>query len=468
MADESSPGHGRESDLAESGQQTAPVHREIGSGDLVYGEGQLVVADGVIVQTHFVQLKEAPLVEWPQDSPVLIRGGRTENAIENGARLRLSKPEAFRHDDGTLISDTGEGVTQSEERHVNQVAVNAPEDMKRAQQRDAEHNALAAAIGSSQRRETNTIRTKDVSINRKTRTYGKNGWILCISIRPSGDADMKAWRESLNSRYDHVTTILSPREFARALARMVASQIGPLDAEATFTHPFSKQLTRHPRQTVFHGPVAYVDDPPMYIADAANPFEMMMRSVFFKHARFRDQHEYRFVVWAETEPKELTIDLEVSPDMVAALQPTVVMPPRNAQGHHDRRRAKTVAVTHVGPPDQPDPSRDAAPANEDPPGHPDSVNWNPEEPMTIVMPVSLALIMRRERARRGFSYMVSDGGDTDASKAAAAFHAERIVVQMLAEFVDPIADVEWVNGVVAIEFKPAPDAEERGLTITAR
>ena len=109
MADETAPVHGRETDSAESGQQTVPVDREIGSGDLVYSEGQLVLADGVIVQTHFVQLKEAPLFEWPQDSPVLIRGGRTEHAIEKGALLRLSKPETFRHDDRTLISDTGGG-----------------------------------------------------------------------------------------------------------------------------------------------------------------------------------------------------------------------------------------------------------------------------------------------------------------------------------------------------------------------
>ena len=458
MADGSSPVHGRGSYLAESGQQTAPVHREIGAGDLVYGEGQLVVADGVIVQTHFVQLKEAPLFEWPQDSPVLIRGGRTEHAIENGSLLRLSKPEAFRHDDGTLISDTGEGVTQRVERYVNEVAVNAPGDMKRAQQHDAEQNALAAAIGSSQRKTTTGTRTETATTNRKTRTHGKNGWILCTSVRPSGDADVKAWRESLNSRYDHVTTIQSPRDFARALARIVASQLGPLGAEVTYTHPLPKQRTRHPSQTVFHGPVAYVDDPYTYVDDAVNPFEMMLRSVFFKHARFRDQREYRFVVWTEAEPEELTIDLEVSPDMLAALEPTAVTPPRNVQVHHERRQAKPVAVTHVDSSDQPDPRQEATLTSEEPQTHSDSVNGNPEEQLTIAMPVPLALLMRLEHARNAFSYMARDG-DTDASKAAAAFHAERIVVQLLGAFVDPIADVEWVNGVMVIEFKAPDDAK---------
>ena len=107
---------------------------------------------------------------------------------------------------------------------------------------------------------------------------------------------MRAWRESLKPEYDHVTTIRNPRDFARALAIMVAGQQGPLGAEVTYTHPWAKQRTRHPSQSLFHGPVAYVDVPYSYIEQTANPFEMMLRSVFFKHVRFRDQREYRFVI----------------------------------------------------------------------------------------------------------------------------------------------------------------------------
>ena len=455
MGGQSSSVHRRDPDLPESGQQPSSAHREIRSGDFVYGEGQLVLGDGVVVQTHFVQLKEAPLFEWPQDSPVLIRGCRTEHAIENGARLQIKKPEAFRNDGETLISDRSEAVTQREERHVDEVAINAPSDMKRAQQRDAEHNALAAAIGSGSWTTTTGMRTETTTTNRKTRTHGKNGWILCASVRTSEEAGMKAWHESLDPEYDHVTTIQRPRDFARALAEMVASQLGPLGAEVTYTHPLSKQRTMHPSQTVFHGPVAYVDDPYTYVEDATNPFEVMLRSVFFKHTRFRDQREYRFVVWTEAEPEERTIDLEVSPDMLATVQPTAVIPPLNVQADHDRRPAKPVAVTQLDPSEQPGPSREATPTNKQPQGSPDSVSGNPEEPMTIAMPVLLALLMRLEHARHRFSHMVRDS-DTDPNQAAAAFHAERIVVQLLAEFVDPIAGVEWVNGIMMIELK-APD-----------
>ena len=456
MGHERSWVHARESDMAEPGQQTAPLQRESRAEDSVYGEGQLIVADGVIVQTHFVQLKEAPLLEWPQDGLVLIRGCRTEHAIEHGALLRVSKPEAFRRDDGTLISDTGEGVAQRTERNVDEVAVNAPEDMKRAQQRDVEHNALAAAIGSRSRKTTTATRTETATTNRKTRTHGKNGWILCTSVRPREEAALEAWRASLDPEYGHVTTIQSPRDFARALAEMVAGQLGPLGQEVTYTHPLSKQRTMHPSQTVFHGPVAYVDDPYTYVEAAANPFEMMLRSVFFKDARFRDQREYRFVVWTEEEPEEVTIDLEVSPDMLAALQPTAFVPPQKVQVHHDHRQAKPVAATHLEQPaDQLDPPREAVPTSSEAQDDPDPVTGNPEEPMTIAMPIPLALLMRLEHARHRFTYMVRDS-DADPSQAAAAFHAERIVVQLLAELVDPIAGVEWVNGMMMIEFK-APD-----------
>lgn len=439
--------------MAEPGQQTAPRQRESRAEDSVYGEGQLIIGDGVIVQTHFVQLREAPLLEWPQDGPVLIRGCRTEHAIDHGAPLRVSKPEAFRRDDGTLISDTSEGVAERVERMVDEVAVNAPDNMKRAQQRDAEQNALAEAIGSRSQKTTTGTRTETATTNRKTRTHGRNGWILCTSVRPREEAALESWHASLDPEYGHVTTIQSPRDFARALAEMVASQLGPLGPEVTYTHPFSKQRTMHPSQTVFHGPVAYVDDPYTYVEDATNPFEVMLRSVFFKHARFRDQREYRFVVWTEAEPEELTIDLEVSTDMLAALQPTAVVPPQNLQADRDRRHAEP--VTQLDPPSEPDPSREATPANEQPQGSPDSVSESPEEPMAITMPMPLVLLMRLEHARHRFSHMVHDS-DADPSQAAAAFHAERIVVQLLSEFVDPIAGVEWVDGIMVIDLK-APD-----------
>ena len=50
-------------------RETPIDESETHSGDLIFGEGQLILADGVIVQTHFVQLKEAPVFKWPQELP---------------------------------------------------------------------------------------------------------------------------------------------------------------------------------------------------------------------------------------------------------------------------------------------------------------------------------------------------------------------------------------------------------------
>ena len=470
MVDETAPVHGRETDSAESGQETAPADREIGRGDLIYGEGQLVLADGVIVQTHFVQLEEAPLFEWPQDSPVLIRGGRTKHAIENGARLRLSKPEAFRRDDGTLISDRSEGVTQRGERHVDEVAIDAPGDMKLAQQRDAEHNALAAAIGSRSRATTTGTRTETTTANRETRTHGKNGWILCASVRPAEEAGMKAWRESLNPEYDHVTTINSPRDFARALAKMVASQLGPLGAEVTYTHPMSKQRTMHPIQTVLHGPVAYVDDPYTYVEDATNPFEVMLRAVFFKHTRFRDQREYRFVVLTEAEPEERTIDIKVSPDMLD----TLAIPDEQSTGSplsddDDASLATSVLAEkeHQGerPPTrrndparlcpQKEPATDPDRHDEADPLHPHGQDGGIAVPTPIVVAVQTAQGLGRLR------HLVLEA-DNDPQVASAAFYAVWPLEALLATFVDPISNLEWRDGGFIITLNMPPGSDKEG------
>ena len=460
MGGQSRSAHGRESELAESGHEPASVHREGQSGDSIFSEGQLVLADGVIVQTHFVQLKEAPLFEWPQDSPVLIRGCRTEHAIEDGARLRVSKPEAFRYNDETLIGDTREGVAEREGRHVNHVAVNAPDDMERARQRDVEHNSLAAAIGSSRRRTTTNTRTETATTKRNTRTHGKKGWILCTSVRPSKVADLEAWHDSLDPQYGHVTTIQSPRDFARALAKMVASQLGPQGAPVTYTHAFSKQKTIHPSQTVFHGPVAYVDDPYAYLESAANPFEVMLRSAFFKHTRFRDQCEYRFVVWCEDEPDDLTVDLVVSQDM----RDTLAIPDEQSTGSppsddDDRSPATSMLVGREHPGEKPhtlrnDPAQSSP--REEPATDPDTHD-EADPPRTydqdgsIAVPIPIAVVVQMAQAQERLRHLVLEA-DNDPQAAAAAFHAAWPLEVLLATFVDPISRVEWR---VAVSSSPS-------------
>lgn len=469
MGGQSTSTQDREPDADEPGQRAASVHFEGRAGDLIFSEGQLVLADGVTVQTHFVQLKEAPVLEWPQDQPVLIRGCRAEHAIEHGARLRLSKPEAFRYDDEALIGDAGEGVTRRGVRQVNEVAVNDPDDMTSGRQRDAEHNALAGAIGSSRRRTTTGTRSETATTNRNTHTYGKNGWILCTSLRPADKVEQQQWRDSLDASYDHVTIIQSPRDFARALARMVVSQIAPRGAPITYTHAFSKQTTTHPSQTVFHGPVAYVDDPYEYVASASNPFEVMLRSAFFKHSRFRYQREYRFIVWCEDEPDDLAVYLDVSQAMRNALAiPDEQRPESPPSGNDNQLSAQSVLADNEDAGEKPSVPRDdpERPSDRE---EPVTDAEEPDEPSPvdvydqdgIVVPIPIAAAMQTAQVQARLRQLVLDA-DNDPQAAAAAFYAAWSLESLLATFVGPVSNVEWRDGGLIITLSMPPGSEKEG------
>ena len=424
----------------------------VGGGDLpiadrFFAEGQLVDDDGSVIQTYAVQLGAAPQFRWPREMPIVVKGCSARYAIEECGTIRLSKPEKFRFEDSSLIGDISEGVTQR--RRVTQTRDNDPADMERAAQLDEERNRAARAIGSKRRSTTRAVQVENTTTD--TSRYGKNCWIWCAAIEPSNETERDAWHESLDSGYDHVTTIHNPRAFARALAMMVSRQLGPRGAPATYTHPL-KEKTVHPLQAVLHGPVAYVDDPHSYIEEADDRFKCLVRSVFFKNKSHQDQREYRFVVWTEQQPEEPTLDLEVSNDLLAALQPPAAMPPRDVQVDSDRRRVDAAAVARSEGSDTCSPPRGDTHANTEPRGDEGVRDENPGEPLTIAIPLPLALLMKLEHTRHLFGHMVYDGG-ANPRVAAAAFHTERLVAHLLAEFVDPIANVEWADDVMVIEFK---------------
>ena len=77
--------------------------------------------------------------------------------------------------------------------------------------------------------------------------------------------------------------------------------------------------TAHKNQTVYHGPVHYVDDPYRRLEAAASDLELALLLVFTKLAAHRAQREYRFLVWSEDDPSEDAVDLEVSPSLADAM-----------------------------------------------------------------------------------------------------------------------------------------------------
>lgn len=68
--------------------------------------------------------------------------------------------------------------------------------------------------------------------------------------------------------------------------------------------------TTHKSQTVYHGPVVYLDDPVRRLERAPSDLAFLLL----------DQREYRSAVWAEDEPAEDVLDLDDSPGLADAMR----------------------------------------------------------------------------------------------------------------------------------------------------
>ena len=426
--------------------------------DLVFSEGMLVDDDGTLIKTFAVHLGQAAAHQWPHEMPVVVKGSAQRFAIEYCLTIRLSKPEVFRSQGETLISDLDEGVTRHEESSET-VRVDDPADLSRAAEVDDELNRGAEAIGSKRRRAVTSTKTTDRDSTKTTHTYGKNGWVWCAAVEPENEEEWDAWLQSLGDDYDCVTTVKSPRTFARELAMMTAHQIGPRGSPATYTHPFTKHQTEHPSMSVFHGPVAYVDDPHAYVSDATDDFARMLRAVFFKHTRYAHQREYRFIVWTEAEPEEATIDLQATPELLAQLHTTPIgddaassnlpaaqltdhsRPPAQTQGADETESEpndETAERAAGSPPSASDRERSAS--------QPIHVVVSPSDMLQSAVTARFATVIetfRRTALEEGIP----------ADLCAAAFHVEWIVMRLLLTFVDPIESFTWTDGVLVVTFK---------------
>ena len=151
--------------------------------------------------------------------------------------------------------------------------------------------------------------------------HGTNGWIYCASIEPETAEAQAAWRKAMPAGCDAVSPIRRPRAFARALGAMAAEQAGPRGRLVVQRSAVEGQAfcTVHKSQTVYHGPVVYVDDPVRRLEGASSELELLLLLVFLKDAARRAEREYRFAVWAEDEPAEAVLDLDVSPALVDAM-----------------------------------------------------------------------------------------------------------------------------------------------------
>ncbi len=152
--------------------------------------------------------------------------------------------------------------------------------------------------------------------------YAPKGWLFCASIEPTTPEEWSHWQATLDADYDHVSHIYRPREFARALAGMVAEQLGAQSGTEPLTASMRgvpSQRTQHPSQLVFHGPVIYVDDVDSWLHGAKSERDLFLRTVFTKGMSHQEQREYRFLVWSDAEPEHECHLLRASPALVDSM-----------------------------------------------------------------------------------------------------------------------------------------------------
>ena len=151
---------------------------------------------------------------------------------------------------------------------------------------------------------------------------GTNGWVYCASIEPETDEQQAAWRAAMPAGYDAVSPIRRPRAFARALGVMVVEQVGAQGRTLMLRSAVNGPVLRtaHRSQTVYHGAVVYSEDPYRRLESASSVLEFNLLLLFMESAAHRAQREYRFAVWAQDEPDRDRVDLQVSPELLDAMQ----------------------------------------------------------------------------------------------------------------------------------------------------
>ena len=292
-------------------------------------EGQHIDHFGNAIYPTYVDFRDPS-----ERKPVmrLVKGCRAEHAIETSQKVLISKPSRFRDLGENLIRDPGE-ANASRER-LTYEAIDDPEQLAEAHRRDRAVNRAYELVDANVR--TNTTGVRASRSTSRTFTFGKNGWIFCAAVEPTTPEEWALWRGTLQDDYDHVSYIERPREFARALTTMAAQQQGPQSSPIQMTNSFDdgpKLLTRHQVQLLYHGPVIYVDDVHALVQAATSRIEIMLLPLFAKARKYQHQREYRFAIWAQTEPIEETVLLHASPALIAAMGRAVptsepqVMPP---------------------------------------------------------------------------------------------------------------------------------------------
>ena len=286
-------------------------------------EGFRLDHDGTMLYTVYVDLRE-PNERHP--IPMLVKGCRSEHVAHPGSRIKLTAPHVFQENGGSLILDESEGRIIEARREEEAEHINDPQDIALAREMARKQlqrvaNEFSNILTLKVTDETITTRSRVTDTEIETINFAPKGWLFCASACPTTPEEWDAWQSSLEPDYDSKYSIYRPREFAGALAQMVAGQMGPHGRNNPLESSWSglpPLQSLHPTQGVMHGPVVYKDDVLEWLKDARTAAEYLFRAVFTKHSTHRDQREYRFFVQSEKYLGQDCYLLDVSPALLSA------------------------------------------------------------------------------------------------------------------------------------------------------
>ena len=273
---------------------------------LALSDGSIVTDGGHLIQVQYVDIGKTKLLERPRS---LVKATEAKYGLEYSPKIHLSAPHRFRDFGETFIQDEQEGRAH----HVDTKETPSPSYVERVREQEAALHALG-----SKNRNVRGSSTKTRSRS-ESRTFGRNAWIYCTSIRPSLEERVD-WRGHLPGDYDHESAIRQPKRFAQALGLMMADQKGPLGQEAKLTHNNSTKSV-HRSQLVFHGPVWYTDDVLEFLKIQTSEPTYWLYPLFLKDSKYRAQREYRFVLHSDTPVQGDYLDLRISGMMLDSLAP---------------------------------------------------------------------------------------------------------------------------------------------------
>ena len=424
-------------------------------------EGQYLSERGTLINTYYVDGRD------PDDrTPIatLVKASEKRFMIRRCRTVRITPPPLFREEGVPFIRDHGEGFTSYIEK-VEEVVDN-PKDLAEARLMNEAQNRserlASKSLGEGPHRPRVITKTTTRSIRRTEESgrsiwFGKRGWVFCASVLPEGE-DYREWKLRMReSGYEEESYIYSPREFARALAEMVAEQIGPSGPKVSLKSVLggiTRSTVTTEVQSVYHGPMIYTDDVYALLDGAETDEDYHLLSIFAKNRDHSHQREYRFTAWSGDEPALEHRILNACPRLLLSMEeqaepiPALSIPP---------------AETPPDPDEQPVPSRPAKRRGMSR-GLLDSFdfNTNPTTPMIpgkishADLPEDLAEMTTEYSA---VSALISKVDEVSVSRrvrvASAAFYAERFIRQLCAEFIDPIKHIfilESDDIVVEISF----------------